>query len=79
MLHEVASREPCCEKKGCHDPDSFGNSTPDAPDFNHPFHMGDLVNMTVVNKLHVVTTRVSLSAGRLSVFDENGSAFYSHQ
>ncbi|MEX2493227.1 MAG: hypothetical protein WD425_15860 [Nitrospirales bacterium] len=37
--------------------------------------------MTVVNgvgKLHAVTTRVSLSAGRLSVLDEDGSAFIIH-
>ena len=80
-IHEVASCEPCGSAKGHHDPGPFGKSTPDAPDFNHPFHMGDLVNMTVVNgvgKLHAVTTRVSLSDGRLSVFDENGSAFIIH-
>ena len=80
-IHEVASCQPCGSAKGHHDPGPFGKSTPDAPDFNHPFHMGDLVNMTVVNgvvKLHAVTTRVSLSDGRLSVFDENGSSFIIH-
>ena len=80
-IHEVASCQPCGAAKGHHDPGPFGKSTPDAPDFNHPFHMGDLVNLHVVNgvgKLHVVTTRVSLSDGRLSVLDDNGSAFIIH-
>jgi Cu-Zn family superoxide dismutase len=43
--------------------------------------MGDLVNITVVDgvgKLHAVTTRVALSDGRLSVFDQDGSAFIIH-
>ncbi len=80
-IHEVASCQPCGAAKGHHDPGPFGKSTPDAPDFNHPFHMGDLVNMTVINgvgTLHAVTTRVALSDGRLSVFDEDGSAFIIH-
>ncbi|WP_342348995.1 superoxide dismutase family protein [uncultured Nitrospira sp.] len=80
-IHEVASCQPCGAAKGHHDPGPFGKSTPDAPDFNHPFHMGDLVNMTVVNgvgKLNAVTTRVALSDGRLSVFDDDGSAFIIH-
>jgi len=80
-IHETASCQPCGAAKGHHDPGPFGKSTPDAPDFNHPYHMGDLVNITVVNgvgKLHAVTTRVALSDGRLSVFDQDGSAFIIH-
>jgi Cu-Zn family superoxide dismutase len=80
-IHEVASCQPCGSAKGHHDPGPFGKSTPDAPDFNHPFHMGDLVNMTVVNgvgTMHAATTRVTLSDGRLSVFDQDGSAFIIH-
>ncbi len=80
-IHETANCQPCGAAKGHHDPGPFGKSTPDAPDFNHPYHMGDLVNITVVNgvgKLHAVTTRVALSDGRLSVFDEDGSSFIIH-
>lgn len=80
-IHETANCQPCGAAKGHHDPGPFGKTTPDAPDYNHPFHMGDLVNITVVNgvgKLHAVTTRVSLSDGRLSVFDQDGSAFIIH-
>lgn len=80
-IHETASCQPCGAAKGHHDPGPFGKTTPDAPDFNHPFHMGDLTNITVVNgvgKLHAVTNRVALSDGRLSVFDQDGSAFIIH-
>jgi Cu-Zn family superoxide dismutase len=80
-IHETANCQPCGAAKGHHDPGPFGKTTPDAPDFNHPFHMGDLTNITVVNgvgKLNAVTTRVALSDGRLSVFDQDGSAFIIH-
>lgn len=80
-IHETANCQPCAAAKGHHDPGPFGKSTPDAPDFNHPYHMGDLVNITVVNgvgTLHAVTTRVALSDGRLSVFDQDGSSFIIH-
>ena len=80
-IHEAANCQPCGAAKGHHDPGPFGKSTPDAPDFNHPYHMGDLVNIEVVNgigEVHMATNRVSLSDGRLSVFDENGSAFIIH-
>jgi Cu-Zn family superoxide dismutase len=80
-IHETASCQPCGAAKGHHDPGPFGKTTPDAPDFNHPFHMGDLTNITVINgvgKLNAVTTRVALSDGRLSVFDQDGSAFIIH-
>ena len=80
-IHEVASCQPCGSAKGHHDPGPFGKSTPDAPDFNHPYHMGDLVNIDVVNgvgTVHMATSRVTLSSGRLSVFDENGSSFIIH-
>ena len=40
-IHEVASCQPCGAAQGHHDPGPFGKSTPDAPDFNHPYHMGD--------------------------------------
>ncbi len=80
-IHEMANCQPCAAAKGHHDPGPFGKTTPDAPDFNHPFHMGDLVNLTVVNgagTMHAVTNRVALSDGRLSVFDQDGSAFIIH-
>jgi len=80
-IHETAACEPCTAAGGHHDPGPHGKSTPDAPDFNHPFHMGDLVNLSVQNgigEMRTSTNRVTLSPGRLSIFDEDGSAFIIH-
>ena len=52
------------------------------PDMNHPFHMGDLPNLVANAKGEAVwkatTTRVTLGAGPLSLFDEDGSAIVIH-
>jgi Cu-Zn family superoxide dismutase len=80
-IHETASCEPCSAAKGHHDPGPFGKSTPDAPDFNHPYHMGDLVNINVKDgkgKMRTLTSRITLSDSRLSIIDEDGSAFIIH-
>jgi superoxide dismutase, Cu-Zn family len=62
------------------DPGPAGN--PD-PDVNHPFHTGDIPNLVVdaggVGTLKTITSRITLSPGPLSVFDENGSAFILHE
>ncbi|MDX1643757.1 MAG: superoxide dismutase family protein [Thermoanaerobaculia bacterium] len=80
-VHETAACEPCGAAGGHHDPGPFGKSTPDAPDFNHPFHMGDLINIEVRNgrgTLETTTNRFTLSAGRSSLFDDDGSAVIIH-
>ncbi len=80
-IHESAACEPCSAAKGHHDPGPNSNTAPDAPDFNHPYHMGDLVNIDVNNGLGVMTTstsRISLSDGRLSIFDKDGASFIIH-
>lgn len=87
-IHEVASCEPCAAAGGHHDPGPFGQSRPDsatddvpARDINHPYHMGDLINLEVkdgVGTMKHTTNRVTLSPGRLSLFDENGSSFIVH-
>jgi Cu-Zn family superoxide dismutase len=87
-IHEVGSCEPCASAQGHHDPGPFGQSRPDsavddmpAADINHPYHMGDLINIEVKNgtghMMHT-TNRVTLSQGRLSILDDNGSAFIIH-
>lgn len=65
---------------GHFDPGPFGNSTP--PDTNHPFHMGDLPNLKAdshgrASFIHT-TSRITLSAGPLSILDGNGSAVIVH-
>jgi Cu-Zn family superoxide dismutase len=87
-IHEVGQCEPCAAAGGHHDPGPAGQSRPDttsdavpATDINHPFHMGDLINLDVKNgvgKMQHTTSRVTLSPGRLSLFDADGSAIVVH-
>ncbi len=80
-LHETGRCEPCSAAGGHHDPGPFGKPTPDAPDYNHPFHGGDLVNLEVTDgygMLETTSSRITLSSGRLSLLDEDGSALIIH-
>ncbi len=80
-IHETAACQPCGAAKGHHDPGPNSNTKPDAPHFNHPYHMGDLVNLEVENGVGVMqttTNRVTLSDGRLSIFDKDGASFIIH-
>jgi Cu-Zn family superoxide dismutase len=87
-IHEVGACEPCGAAKGHHDPGPFGQSRPDsagdevpAGDINHPYHMGDLVNIEVSNGVGTMkhtTNRITLSPGLLSILDDNGSSFIIH-
>jgi superoxide dismutase, Cu-Zn family len=79
-LHAVGKCEPDFAAAGGHfDPGPAGNSDPDA---NHPYHMGDIPNMTVAESgdgtLAAVTSRVTISDGPLSLFDADGSAIILH-
>ncbi len=87
-IHETGACEPCAAAKGHHDPGPFGQTRPDsatdevpAKDVNHPYHMGDLVNLDVkdgVGAMKHTTNRITLSPGRLSIFDADGSAIIIH-
>ncbi len=78
-IHETGACSPCSAAKGHFDPGPDSNSSPDG---NHPFHAGDLINLTIGDNgrgsLMTVTSRVTLSEGPLSVFDEDGSAVIVH-
>jgi Cu-Zn family superoxide dismutase len=79
-LHAVGKCEAPFTSAGGHfDPGPASNSDPDV---NHPFHMGDIPNLEVgqdgKGTLKAVTTRVTLSAGPLSVFDDDGTAIILH-
>jgi Cu-Zn family superoxide dismutase len=79
-LHAVGKCDPDFAAAGGHfDPGPAGNTDPDA---NHPFHMGDIPNLEVgqdgKGTLKIVTTRVTLSAGPLSIFDTDGTAIIIH-
>ncbi len=87
-IHEVGACEPCGAALGHHDPGPYGQTRPDsagdevpANDINHPFHMGDLINVEVKNgrgSMMHTTNRVTLSPGRLSLLDEDGSSIIIH-
>ncbi|MGI9302360.1 MAG: superoxide dismutase family protein [Gammaproteobacteria bacterium] len=79
-IHETAACEPCGAAGGHFDPGNFGETNPDA---NHPYHSGDLINIKARGRkgrgrLDTITTRVTLSPGPLSLFDDDGSAFIIH-
>ncbi|MYD44350.1 MAG: superoxide dismutase family protein [Gammaproteobacteria bacterium] len=78
-IHETGACKPCGAAKGHFDPGPNSNSSPDG---NHPFHMGDLVNIAIdeagQGKLNVISTRITLSPGPLSIFDADGSAVIVH-
>lgn len=80
-VHETAVCEPCSAAGGHHDPGPFGHSAPDAPEFNHPFHGGDLLNIEVIDgvgSLSTTSNRFTLSPGRMSLFDADGSSLVIH-
>jgi Cu-Zn family superoxide dismutase len=64
---------------GHFDPGPAGN--PD-PEVNHPFHMGDLPNITVnaagTGQYNIFSTRVTMG-GPTGLFDADGSAIIIHQ
>ena len=64
---------------GHFDPGPAGN--PD-PDVNHPYHMGDLPNITVgatgAGQFNIYSTRVTMG-GPVGLFDADGSAIVIHQ
>ena len=80
-LHEIgACVPPAFTAAGGHyDPGPNGNSQPDD---NHPYHMGDMPNLSAdaygVARFEHVTSRVTIAPGPLSLFDDNGSAVIVH-
>ena len=79
-LHAIGQCEPAFTAAGGHfDPGPAGNTDPDA---NHPFHLGDLPNLSVGDDgkgtLSGVTTRVTLTDSLITVFDADGTAIIIH-
>lgn len=79
-LHAVGKCTPDFAAAGGHfDPGPAGN--PD-PDTNHPFHSGDVPQLTAAANgratMKVATSRVTLSDGPLSLFDADGAAVIVH-
>jgi Cu-Zn family superoxide dismutase len=78
-IHETGSCDPCGSAGGHFDPGPHGHTNPDG---NHPFHSGDLVNIEVDESgngdLKTTTSRITLSKGPLSIFDEDGASLIIH-
>src|SRR3954463_7162419 len=79
-LHAVGKCEAPFTSAGGHfDPGPAGKAHPDA---KHPFHIGDNPQISIgangKGTMKVVTTRVTLSDGPLSLFDADGSAIIVH-
>ena len=79
-VHEIGACTPCSAAGSHLDLGPHGHNVPVTE--NHPFHSGDLVNVPVGpdgrGAMLTTTTRIALSPGNLSVFDENGSAIVVH-
>ncbi len=86
-IHEVGSCEPFAAAKGHYDGTIDAQVNPDASVnsglANHPYHLGDLPNLSVdtdrKGSLYTVTSRVTLSNGLNTLFDTDGSAFIIHE
>lgn len=78
-LHAAGNCTPCLAAAGHFDPGPYGNST----EGNHPYHLGDLPNIEAKKNgrgtIRTQTTRITLSNGPLTLFDQDGSAFVVHE
>jgi Cu-Zn family superoxide dismutase len=86
-IHETGNCDPFTAAKGHYDGNIDPQVNPEAnvsPGLgNHPYHLGDLPNLSVDGNrkglLYTITSRVTLSDGLNSLFDKDGSAFIVHE
>ncbi len=86
-IHETGNCDPFSAAKGHYDGNIDPQVNPQAnvsPGLgNHPYHLGDLPSLVVDDKgvgtLYAVSSRVTLSDGLNTVFDQDGSAFIIHE
>ncbi len=80
-IHETVKGEPCRAAWDRPEPNPNGTIDPEAPRFQPPFHRRDRGNLDGNDGRSVrqiLTNRVTLSPGRLSLFDEDRSSFIIH-
>ena len=86
-IHETGNCESFSAAKGHYDGNIDAQVNPEAnvsPGLaNHPYHLGDLPNLSVNEKrngsLYTITSRVTLSSGLNSLLDKDGSAIIIHE
>jgi len=81
QIHENGACTPTCAAAGSHlDLGPFGSNQPVIT--NHPYHSGDLINLQIgsqgTGSMTHVTSRISISEGNLSIFDQDGAAIVIH-
>lgn len=79
-IHEKGICEGDFKSAGGHfDPGPFGQTDPDE---NHPYHMGDLPNIEIMEDgsgtLEAITSRITLSPGPLCIFTQEGASIMVH-
>lgn len=85
-IHETGACDPFTAAKGHYDGNVDQQVNPDAqvaPGLgNHPYHLGDLPNIVIDDgrkgSLYTISSRVTLSPGLTTVFDQDGSAIVIH-
>jgi len=86
-IHETGNCESFSAAKGHYDGNIDPQVNPEAnvsPELgNHPYHLGDLPNLSVDEKrngsLYTITSRVTLSPGLNCLLDKDGSAIIIHE
>jgi len=86
-IHETGLCNPFSSAKGHYDGNVDTLVNPEAnvsPGLgNHPYHLGDLQNLKVSKdrkgSLYTITSRVTLSDGPTTLFDQDGSALIVHE
>lgn len=79
-IHEKGACGGDFKSAGGHfDPGPFGNTDPDE---NHPYHMGDLPNIEIMEDgsgvLEAISSRITLSPGPLCIFGPEGASIMIH-
>lgn len=85
-IHETGACDPLTAAKGHYDGHVDPQVNPEAnvtPGLgNHPYHLGDLPNVMVdenrKGSLYTISSRVTISPGLTTLFDQDGSAFIIH-
>ena len=79
-IHETGVCTPCSAANSHLDLGPAGSNLPVTA--NHPYHSGDLINLPIANNgkgsMTHVTSRITVSPGKLGIFDADGASVVIH-
>jgi Cu-Zn family superoxide dismutase len=79
-IHETGACTPCSAANSHLDIGPAGSNLPVIA--NHPYHSGDLINLQIgaqgSGSMTHATSRIAISDGNLSIFDQDGAAIVIH-